>query len=1202
MSRLDFLKPLSNFQYSINLEYDYNDEQKIKTYLPTSSSLSIIEEIILSTQDKSSARARLLTGAYGKGKSHMTLTILALLSGGDKKLFKNLLAKAKSSNINIYNNIIQYIDSKRKLLPVVVSGSTLDLKSSLLNSLSSSLRKNNLNSLMPKTFFDSAISKIENWRSKFKDTYLKFEKSVGYSGEEFVANLKQYDHSKYNLFLSIYPTLTAGSEFNPLLGTDVVKVYESVVSEIKKHGYSGVFIVYDEFGKFLEASVEAGSAMDIKLLQDLAEKCTRSESEQLHILLISHKGIDNYVGKLPKEKVDAWKAVSNRYTTISMQSRDSEMYEMIAQVLKKENGFNSFLADNKVSFDILRDLIRSDSNLTKRIGVFNEVIERIGVDFLVDCYPLHPYSLVMLPKISELVAQNERSIFTFLSSSEKNSVSYFSKRCDDDFPLIEPDQIYDYFEPLFKGESYGSNIRKHWQIANAAIAKLSKTGNQLSIKIVKTLSLIYMIDQFEILPPNLDLIFEIFSNHEYFDISAAIECVKQEQLLIELQFKPYVRIKESSGNDVLALIREETVRIEGKLDKKSELAKNMTTRWFYPIEYNDSLEITRYFRFEFLDFKDLVAIDNVESYIRTMDSDGIIFGILVKDMTEKNEAEEKIKSITSPRVVFVLPIEPKEINNYLLNYCAVNNLMLKKEEDLVLVEELSYIKNDLSDLINSYIETLYLKPELRKTNYYYQGVIVEIKRKKGLSQLLSQICYSIYNKTPIVVNENINRNSITSPMKAARAKILEGILSAELKANLGLTSSQDINVLRSVYVVPNIIKNIEEPKITFDSLRDNFSELLQLIRNFIISSANESKNFSELYDMITKPTYNIGLKKGLVPFYIGVLIRLYKQHLVIKYKDKEIRIDADLLSSINERPEAYQIKLENWDEDKEQYIVRLESMFYKYTNDSEKEYSTFDYIIRAIQRWYLHLSKLDKETKQYCEQHGNIVQLTPGEIKFKNLLATSDINSHEFLFDKLTTIFDTNDLNEITRKILDLKTRLENNIPNYVFKTRDFLFELLPGKGSLASRAHDYFDSLNEITKTHVFNGKEAALMDSLKEITNDEERFIKTLIRNLFTLRIEDLSDNIISLINDTIRKAKEGIDKYNRKIETEVLASSYKITYLNDNGSEQIIHINKEESSPQARLLYNDITSQLEEFGDSMSAAEKGQVLLNIIKEICK
>ena len=56
----------SGFLYSVNIGYDLRRNEKLKNFIPTKSSLSILEEILLSTAETSTERSRSLIGAYGK--------------------------------------------------------------------------------------------------------------------------------------------------------------------------------------------------------------------------------------------------------------------------------------------------------------------------------------------------------------------------------------------------------------------------------------------------------------------------------------------------------------------------------------------------------------------------------------------------------------------------------------------------------------------------------------------------------------------------------------------------------------------------------------------------------------------------------------------------------------------------------------------------------------------------------------------------------------------------------------------------------------------------------------------------------------------------------------------------------------------------------------------------------------------------------
>ncbi len=89
----EMISVASGFQYSVNIGYDLHNEDKLKNFIPTQSALRLLEEILASTSVTSTERARILIGAYGKGKSHIVLTILSILLRKDLALFEKLLPK-----------------------------------------------------------------------------------------------------------------------------------------------------------------------------------------------------------------------------------------------------------------------------------------------------------------------------------------------------------------------------------------------------------------------------------------------------------------------------------------------------------------------------------------------------------------------------------------------------------------------------------------------------------------------------------------------------------------------------------------------------------------------------------------------------------------------------------------------------------------------------------------------------------------------------------------------------------------------------------------------------------------------------------------------------------------------------------------------------------------------------------------------------
>lgn len=119
----EMISVAEGFQYSVNIAYDLHADDKLKSYIPTQSALQLMEDILQSTLPTSTDRSRVLIGAYGKGKSHIVLTILALLMKRNLRLFEKLMPAVQKRDK--LNRLIQnYYESNNKLLPLSLLAAT----------------------------------------------------------------------------------------------------------------------------------------------------------------------------------------------------------------------------------------------------------------------------------------------------------------------------------------------------------------------------------------------------------------------------------------------------------------------------------------------------------------------------------------------------------------------------------------------------------------------------------------------------------------------------------------------------------------------------------------------------------------------------------------------------------------------------------------------------------------------------------------------------------------------------------------------------------------------------------------------------------------------------------------------------------------------------------------------------------------------
>lgn len=1205
MNLKDKIVPKSDFQYSVNIDFDLNSEEKIKGYIPTIGGLNIIEDVMLSALPTSRDRARLFVGAYGKGKSHLVLTILSLLSKKDKNLFKAVLEKAKKNNKNLYEYLEEYISNpQKKLLPVVIQGSSTDTSQTFLLSLKNALSANGLNAVLPDSYFSCAVDTIESWEKNYRTTYEYFQKLINEPVKNFIAKLNMFDSETYQKFTQLYPQLTSGSEFAPTKGLDIVKVYEDVAKKVKNFGYNGLFVVYDEFSKFLENSMGKTSAMEIKMIQDFAELCNRSGENQLHLLLISHKHIQNYISQLPREKVDAWKAVSERFKTIEIHNNFTQTYEIVSTVIEKDKKwFEKFKVEHNDDFMLLQENV-------KKVKIFDDLPQENVKDLIYNTYPLDFSSLFILPRISELVAQNERTIFTFLASNQKNSLTDFINNVDENFPLLTPDYVYDYFEQLFRNENYNSTTFKIWSDCKNAIAKLeSKTNNPLTYKILKTIAVILILQQTDNrLTPTLDTIESIYLSKDRTSemILAAFKELKQYGAISIMEYNNYISIKKGSDIDIQKLIDDCMTRFKNTFSAKEELNKLISNVYLYPTRYNDENTIVRYFKAEFITDDEIMEVSDWEKKIAQVNADGVVYLILENGNIGRMALKDKLETIDNPRVVFVKLNKKDNINKQLLKIKAIDVIeaQSKEEDKAIIKEELSVYREDCLKIINEYLDA-YLRPELSSAIYINCGKeLKKVKRKSSISQLLSDICEKVFTNTPKINNELINKNTITPPIFNARNKVLNGLLQNNIQNNLNLTGSgPEINVMRSILFAPGILTENSSTLRVKDLEDEKVQSVLDTIEYFFMKSGEEARSFTELYDLLTMPKYGIALKKGVIPVYIAVILHLHKQHAVITtINDKEIEIKAETLENINKNPANYKLKLENWNEQKQNYISNLDELFHKEVNDKEREYNTFDYIVRAMQRWFLKLNKYQKEADNIYQGMEHFEKLSAEIRKFRNQLKNTDINSRELLFDKLPEIFNVAIEKGLYSKIAKAKETIDDlfdNLADHVALDIQLTFDGHDGS-SLLSTMRDWLDTLNKETKNHLLNNGNEVIFNYIENPEANDLTLLNEITRKLSGLRLIDWEDKTVTTFVNALKDFKANVEENNKGSNSQSNTGLYKIVYVDENGNEEVKTLTKQETSSKAKLFNNEIHSLMEDYGQSLTTNEKRQVLFDILKDL--
>ena len=1203
------------FQYSVNIGFDLNNEDKLKNFIPTKSALGLLEETLISTLPASTDRARVLIGAYGKGKSHIMLTILSLLQKKDLILFGKLREKIRE-NPRLSQLIANYYESDNRILPVVITGSSTSLSQAFLLALQRTLSENDMLDVMPETNYKAAAMTILRWRDAFPETYAKFITMIDTQPENFLGRLSDFDSQAYEAFEKIYPELTAGSLFNPFLGFDVVDLYENAARGIRAKGYTGIYLVYDEFSKFLEANITNASVSDTKMLQDFAEKCNRSGELQMHIMLISHKEISNYIDKLPKQKVDGWRGVSERFKHVHLNNNFSQTYEIIASVIQKSSSWMEFCTQHEAE-------LKGIHLIYENHPLFTDLRETGFGQVLLGCYPLHPVSTFILPRLSEKVAQNERTLFTFLSAQGTSTLSAFLEHYHDDgLEFITPDRIFDYFEPLLRKEIYDEQIHHTFILTSIILDQLEE--GTLESKIIKTVSLIYILGQFERLKPTSGELVNIFAcAYRPEDVGQAIRnLIDQKYLLYLKRSNDYLQLKQASGVDIRQRISDTVERQRSSLSIRDILNRVNFDKYMYPSRYNDEREMTRYFSFEFIDGREVDKGVNWRVKSEGIQADGIIYGILPDSEDRLNEIRGTVieTSPTNLQAIFVIPRHYQEIENIVREFNAV--LTLKEDvgiADRILFDEYQVIYEDLLDVMMDFMSG-FTRPEIGRAIYIHNGRICPITRKAGLTSLMSDICFDVFGQTPIINNEVINRNEITTVTSNSRSRILTALLRAKLEPNLGLVGSgQDVSIMRSTLIRTGILTLDGVPQINlspYSPLDGNclrIAHMLNKIEQFFMETQRKgAQSMSILYDRLISPKYGIGLRRGLIPIYIAVVLHVHRKDIILSDRFGQLSPTADLLVQIDAAPDAFNASYIDWNADKEAFIRILAEMFAEYIVEEEMSGSSYDYAANAMRRWYMDLPRYSRE----CRSKPNGDRITRRDLKAISYLKQNS-SGFQLLFEQLPGAYDLTDdfVSELPSYIRGVKEEYDSLLPSLkeklIWETK-VLFSDHPLEGdvrpSLAAIIEDWMDTLDSRITEQLFPDGTHKLLELFESVPNDETAFVARLAKMVTDLRVEDWDDTTIELYLKRLEQYKDTAENFHAIYPATVGTmaedgdvNGYQITFPTSDGKSVTKRFDQVQYGARGKLLYNQIASALSSMGQALSEQEKRQIVMEILEKLC-
>jgi hypothetical protein len=343
---------------------------------------------------------------YGTGKSHLSVTLNALLSNPNSKVAQKILSNISISDFKIGSKVDEILKkSSKPYLVVTINGmQDFDLNSEIIRQVLLVLNRQGLDTsilenLRPR--FKSAINFVESFFIPLKEDFLKsFGPNVSLLG--IVEKLKSQDEETFGKVSDIYeekmgsPIRAVGQESL----NDFVRVTkEKFCGEGKP--FVGLLIIFDEFGRYLEFSVQKPHVAGSGALQQLFE-CIQANSDGAFLLCFIQYELKAYISRVAPELRDDLSRYVTRYESIRKVRLSTNLETLIANLLEKKDKetLDKIIDNSKVLGNVHQSLKRWIPDLKNHAVWMDE--QRFKRIICKGCWPLHPLATWVLYKLSSV--------------------------------------------------------------------------------------------------------------------------------------------------------------------------------------------------------------------------------------------------------------------------------------------------------------------------------------------------------------------------------------------------------------------------------------------------------------------------------------------------------------------------------------------------------------------------------------------------------------------------------------------------------------------------------------------------------------------------------------------------------------------------------------------------------------------------------
>lgn len=671
--------------------------------------------------------------------------------------------------------------------------------------------------------------------------------------------------------------------------------HENILSEIFNRYHSlgknnGVlFLFLDEFGKFLEYAAKHNPETELYFIQQLAEFCN---NPKYNIVLITtvHQSFESYAYSLTSTQKQEWTKVKGRFREITFN-------EPVEQLLFLASEYVVENFENKSSKTTVEKCLKLAA-ATKAFNFNKDFLNEIATKL----FPLDILSANILTLSLQRYGQNERSLFSFLESTDHTGLSKFNKR---ENPFYNLSCVYDYLNFNFYSfltSKYNPDFSA-WSSIRSSLEEVERAFDSSINDYAKAIKAIGLLNIFSASGAILDENFLSSYLENACGVSNASSIIDNLEKKRIIRFRSHSKryiLFEGTDLDIQTALIEAGNKISEVGDVTTLLNKYFQFTPVFAKLYSYEKGTPRFFEFLISEYPiSRIPEGEIDGFVN------LVFNSKLK-VAEIQEVSQQQKEA----IVYCFFKNSTEIKSLLFEIEKIQKVIEENKEDKVAKRELENIVESQIRLLNHYItDSIYTGS--KEVKWFFKGDEKKISNKKDFNKLISQVCNLVYDATPVFKNELVNKHRISASIHTAKRNYFKALANNWAKENLGFEEAK-FPPEKTIYLSllkENGISPIRDDSFDVATINKNssFNKLWKVSEKFIESAKSEQRNISDFVELLSKRP--LKLKQGLIDFWIPTFLFIKRDDFAIFNDDGYIPILSDEnLELIAKYPEKYTIK------------------------------------------------------------------------------------------------------------------------------------------------------------------------------------------------------------------------------------------------------------------------------------------------------